>query len=104
MLRDNPTDKDGYVYENFRVFVKWALTLIQRNPNIVMQGKPEFVVVNLPEQYDFVFEMVNNDQKTNNGLEFVNFDAKEERSELITSHLELYGGFVQSKANSVNVF
>ena len=104
MLRDNPTDKDGYVYENFRVFVKWALTLIQRNPNIVMQGKPEFVVVNLPEQYDFVFEMVNNDQKTNNGLEFVNFDAKEERSELITSHLELYGGFVPSKANSVNVF
>ena len=69
-----------------------------------MQGKPEFVVVNLPEQYDFVFEMVNNDQKTNNGLEFVNFDAKEERSELITSHLELYGGFVPSKANSVNVF
>ena len=104
MLRENPTDKDGYVYENFRTFVKWALTLIQRNPNIVMQGKPEFVAVNMPSQFEFLFEMTNNDQKANNCIEFVDFDAKSERSDVITNHLELYGGFVTSKANAVNVF
>lgn len=103
MLRDTPNSQEGYIYENFRLFVKWALTLIQRNPNLTMQGMPTSVVVNMPEQYEFLFDMVNA-EKDKNGVEFVDFKAKDERSENITSHLELYGGFVPLRSNSVNVF
>lgn len=103
MQRETPNSQDGYVYENFRVFIKWILTLIQRNPTIVMQGKPTSVLVNMPEQYEFLFEMVNQ-EKDKNGVEFIDFCAKDEHSEVITNHLELFGGFVPLRSNSVNVF
>ena len=60
-------------------------------------------MVNMPEQYDFLFEMAN-EHKDTNGLEFVDFCAREEHSENVTSHLELFGGFATPRANNVNVF
>ncbi len=103
MQRPLPETPQGFVYENFRLFMKWALTLIQRNPNLTSQGKPEFVLVNVPEKYEFVFDLAHQ-EKQEMGISFVDFQSKNDKNEDITSHLELYGGLNISRANANNTF
>ena len=104
MLRDFPETEDGYIYENFRVFIKWALTLLQRNKEITAQGKPEFVLVNIPERFEDVFEKTKEEFLGKGGIEFLDFQPKIEKNPLITDHLELFGSVSLSRNNSVNVF
>ena len=106
MQREVPQTKEGLAYENFRLFVKWALTLLQRNPNLTAQGAPEFVLVNMPSQYEFLLDMVEQEQKQTtdaNLIKFVSTDPKDQ-NDLINANLELFGGFVPLKTNSVNFF
>ena len=103
MTRPNPATEEGYLYENFRVFIKWAKTLIQRNPLLIAQGEPEFIMVNLPEKYCSVLELANGDREEGD-LEFVDFQAKNEHNEFVTSHLELFGAMCPLKGNQINVF
>ena len=86
MQRPIPETKEGVVIENFRVFVKYALMLIRSNPILVAMGAPEFVSVNLPERFDFIFSAIA--EETDNGIRFVRFSANED----IANNLELYGG------------
>jgi len=82
------------------------LTLLQRNSNLTAQGTPEFVLVNMPNQYAFLLDMVEREQnetKDGNAIKFVFADNKEQ-NDLINANLELFGGFVPLKANSVNFF
>lgn len=104
MQRETPDTADGYVYENFRIFIKWALTLIQRNREILQQGKPEFVLVNVPEKYESVFENAKKESLGTTSIEFVDFQAKTEKNPLITDHLELFGCAALTRNNTVNVF
>ncbi|MBR5250523.1 MAG: hypothetical protein IKV38_00680 [Clostridia bacterium] len=106
MQREVPTTSQGFVYENFRLLVKWALTLLDYNPNVTQQGSPEFVLVNLPSRFNFVFEMVEKEQKNTsdgNAINFVELEQKDQEDK-IKANLELFGGFAPLKSNAVNVF
>lgn len=102
MLRPTPTNREGYMYENFRLFVKWTLELIASNPGITALGAPETVYVNMPEEYNFLYEMVNQEAEEN-GVVFAPLFA-EAPDEVIKKNLELYGGFFTRQFNGVNNF
>ena len=83
--------EEGILYENFRVFVKWALSLLIGNEKIISLGAPEFICVNIPEHLSFALDYFN-DQREENGLEFRRLTANN-ASDAVLSNLELYGGF-----------
>ncbi len=103
MLRPEPTDPRGYVYENFRIFIKWALSFLRSNEPLTTLGEPEFVLVNMPAQYDYLFEVVNRD-KAEQKIEFVSFDPAIEDNEHLTANLELFGAFYSKNVNQTNNF
>ncbi len=89
MLREIPKTKDGVFYENFRVFVKWALTLIAENESITELGKPAFVCVNLPRELVGVLDTVNA-KAEENGISFIPLTVENEKPKILLN-LELYG-------------
>lgn len=101
MLRPTPTNREGYMYENFRLFVKWTLEFISSNPAIHTLGYPEAVYVNMPEEYNFLYEMVNLEEE-DNGVRFV--PLFEEETDVVKKNLELYGGFFAKSYNGFNNF
>ena len=102
MLRPTPTNREGYMYENFRMFVKWTLEFIASNPGITALGAPEAVYVNMPEEYNFLYDMVNAEAEEN-GVVFAPLFT-EAPDEVIKKNLELYGGFFTRQYNGVNNF
>lgn len=91
MQREVPETAEGILYENFRIFLKWAMTLIQGNERLVALGKPEHVYVNLPNDLIAVLDRVNRCvDETKIPFEAVHF-ADEDM--VISANLELYGGF-----------
>lgn len=91
MQRPIPETAEEIVNENFRVFVKWALSLLVSNEKLVGLGAPDFVCVNLPDHLSFAIDYYN-DQKESNAIEFRRFAANN-ASENVINNLELYGGF-----------
>ncbi len=102
MLREAPHGEEEYAYENFRLFVKWALNLIVANKTKLWHDKPEAVFVNMPEQYSYLFDKVN-EEKEENGIEFVSLGISG-AGEKIYNNLESYGGFFTSEFNLENNF
>ena len=90
MQRPTPETAEEIAKENFRVFVKWALSLIQGNKKLVDLGAPKFVCVNLPQALQFVIDATNEDE-AENGLPFVRFDLADDNEDL-AQNLELFGG------------
>ena len=90
MQREIPESAEGILYENFRIFEKWALTLIDGNEKLTELGKPEFVCVNIPEDIAPVLNKVN-EEAGENGISFTALSHGNEDS-TIMSNLELYGG------------
>lgn len=105
MLRETPTDRDGFVYENFRIFVKWTLDLIAGNPDITAQGAIDTVYVNMPKALNFLYDMVNAEEAENK-VKFAplltgsSFDS----SAAYARDLELFGGFYVRQYNKINNF
>lgn len=102
MLREIPETKDGIAYENFRVFMKWALTLIHSNEKITEIDKPRFVCVNLPEDLSFVVDVANK-ESSENGITFTHLNGVADLP-IVCKNLELYGGLFPSQINSANRF
>lgn len=102
MLREIPEDEEGIAYENFRVFVKWALTLIQGNEKLTELGKPEFVCVNLPEDLVSVIDKVN-EESEENGITFTCLPVAES-DKVVAANLELYGGLFPKQISSAGKF
>jgi hypothetical protein len=50
MQRPIPETAEEIINENFRVFVKWAFSLLISNEKIVGLGMPEFVCVSMPRE------------------------------------------------------
>lgn len=100
MQRPIPESAEGFVYENFRVFVKWTLEFIANNTSITSLGAPEAVYVNMPDEYSFLYDMVNAEE--DNGIKFLPLSA--ENNELVRKNLELYGGFFVKQMNKFNNF
>ena len=90
MQREIPEDEDGIAYENFRVLVKWALTLIHENRDLTELGKPENVCVNLPLDLLNALGMTNA-EVVENGIVFVRLPVDREKATVV-ENLELYGG------------
>ena len=91
MQRPTPLTKEDILAENFRIFVKWALTLIASNEKLTELGAPEYVLVNLPAELASVIEYANR-EKDENGIDFKGMLYTEEDAK-IAANLALYGGF-----------
>ena len=100
--RPVPETGGDYIFENFRIFEKWALNLIRSNTSIVSAGEPEAVYVNLSGDFPGLFERVN-EESQENGITFTRLDTNGE-SKMVTDNLELYGGFFASQYNKNNNF
>ena len=90
MQREIPESAEGILYENFRIFEKWALTLIGGNEKLTEIAKPGFVCVNIPDDLAYVLNKVNEEEKEN-GISFTALPRGNADS-AVTSNLELYGG------------
>ena len=102
MLRPTPTNREGYMYENFRLFVKWTLEFISSNPALSSIGYPQAVYVNMPDEYNFIYDMVNLEEE-DNGVRFIPL-VSEEEPEAVRKNLELYGGLFTKQFNGFNNF
>ena len=102
MLRPTPTNREDFIYENFRVFVKWTLELIASNQNIINLGIPEAVYVNMPDEYYFLYEKVNLEVE-DNGIRFMPLLVGDKK-DIVRKHLDLYGGFYTKQLNQLNNF
>lgn len=99
MLREMPTEPQGFVYENFRIFVKWALDIIASNSKITSLGKIDTVFVNMPKEYHFLFNMLNKEA----GESKVHFAPMVPES-MANKPLEMHGGFYVKQFNKLNNF
>lgn len=102
MQRPIPETEEEIACENFRVFVKWTLSLIGSNEKITQLGKPEFVCVNLPPYMHFVLDKAN-EELEENGIEFRNLGGGT-YNQTVLDNLELYGGFFPKAIHSANKF
>ena len=89
MQREIPETKEGIAQENFRVFVKWALSFIQGNERLVAISRPEFVCVNIPKELEYLLDKVNEEEKEN-GITFTRLPNDDETG--VIENIELYGG------------
>ncbi len=102
MLRPTPTDEEGYVFENFRIFLKWTLDAVGANAKLALPSKFENVMVNLPREFAFVIDRVNAEE-AENGLRFHSLGLEDENPQ-ITMNLELYGALFSDQFNKRNNF
>lgn len=102
MLRETPTDRDGFIYENFRIFIKWALDLIAGNSDITELGEIDSVYVNMPREYGFLFEKINDEAKENK-VKFQPLITDKQSLER-SKTLELYGAVYAKQFNTSNNF
>lgn len=102
MLRPAPETSEQRVYENFRIFEKWALCYIAGNDRLTALGDLEAVYVNMPEEFDFLYDMVNAEEEEN-GVKFLSLGIRKEM-DVIHQNLEMYGGFFASRMNTTNNF
>lgn len=102
MQRSAPQSEQESIYENFRIFLKWTLELLNNNREITSIAKIDTVYVNMPKQYRFLFDVVNKKHE-GRGLTFAPL-LNEECDASLTDHLELYGGFFMNRYNEVNTF
>lgn len=102
MQRPIPETDEGIACENFRVFIKWALTLLASNEKITQLGKPEFVCVNLPEDLAYLLDSANEEQEES-GITFRSIgDGRYDK--VVLANLELYGGFFPRAIHPSNKF
>lgn len=102
MLRPAPADEQGFVYENFRIFLKWVLELLAANGGITALGAPEAVYVNMPRDYAFLYDMVNL-EAAENGIRFAPLFSGA-RNDAVANHLALYGGLYLRQMSKLNRF
>lgn len=102
MLRPQPQSKDEYVQENFRLFVKWTLDLLNNNEAIVSLGTIDTVYVNMPSDYTALLDAVNAEAAENKVTFLPAADAHTHEQTL--ANAELHGGFFINLYNRINVF
>ena len=102
MLRPDPRNDQECGYENFRIFMKWALNLLASNEKLTAQGTPEAIYVNLPEELSYLLEWANN-EAAENGIEFRRLEIHADHA-LAAEHLDLYGARFAFRYNHTNNF
>lgn len=102
MPDETTADSERIVFENFRVFIKWALTLIRENKTLTELARPEFVCVNLPSELAWLTDKANDEVKEN-GISFVCFNRNSGNAPII-SDLELYAGLFPKQIHAACKF
>lgn len=102
MLRPVPQNEQETAYENFRIIEKWALTFLNNNSNLTALGQPEMIYVNMPERFNFLYDMVNAEAKEN-GIRFHALGAEKNKGD-ITENMELFGAMYAKTFNQNNSF
>ncbi len=102
MQRDVPVDREGFVYENFRIMMKWTLDLIANNPDITSLGPVDTVYVNMPKDFGFLYKTVNAEEAENK-VKFVSLMSGG-GSEAASAKLDLFGGLYVKQFNKINNF
>lgn len=105
MQRELPTDREGFVYENFRIFLKWTLDVLASNPSITSLGAIDTVYINMAKEYNFLFSRLNA-EKAENGVAFEPLLAGNGYSEFAgdARELELFGGLQLKQLGKLNNF
>ncbi len=86
MLRPEPTDEQGVIYENFRMFIKWAMLYYKWIKEQEYMHEFDCVLVNMPEKYAFLIDRANaEDDKSELPFEYMGAD------EAIADNLEMIG-------------
>ncbi len=101
MQREVPETKEGIAYENFRVFVKWVLSLIQSNDKLTEIARPERVLVNMPSELAHVIEYANIESEEN-GISFSMINGSKDPN--VSANLELFGALYPRLINSMGKF
>lgn len=102
MLRDTPSGKEAYVYENFRIFMKWTLDFCTGNSSLVNLGAIDTVYVNMPEDISFLFAKLKEEEEES-GFKFAPL-TEARNQEKVLENLELFGGFYVKQYNKTNNF
>jgi hypothetical protein len=104
-LREMPTEPQGFIYENFRIILKWTLNLLQSNPTILAQGDVDTVYMNIAPEYNFLFDKINEEAKEN-GVTFVPVFTgnRQAAAEKDLRELEMFGGFQMKQFGKYNNF
>lgn len=105
MQRELPTDREGFVYENFRIFLKWTLDLLSSNTSITALGAVDTVYINMAKEYDFLFGRLSAEE-AENGVKIAPLLAGNGYSDLAADarELELYGAFQLKQLGKLNNF
>lgn len=96
MLRPEPENEEATVYENFRMFIKWALLYHKCLKEQEYMPDLDCVLVNMPEKYRFVIGRAN-DGDERSVLPFEFFDIAGE--EAITGNLDMIGALYAGAYN-----
>lgn len=102
MQRPEPESAEGYIFENFRYFLKQTLELIENNALLTAAGMPETVYMHIPERFAFLFGMINAEEEEN-GIRFSPLSVQVQHTD-VTDRAELYGGLVLDRFNKNNNF
>ena len=94
-----------FVYENFRVILKWTLSLLKNNPTIIAQGEIDTVYMNIGPEYEFLFEKINGEEEEN-GVKFVPvfLGNRQEAVDENLRELEMFGGYQLAQFGKFNNF
>lgn len=98
MLRDTPSNTEGIIYENFRIFSKWALSLIESNKKILEQNDILNIYVNIPSDLHYVLDKANEEME--NEIRFLPLIKEDTIEENIYNNLELYGSLFPKIMNN----
>lgn len=102
LKRPQPHTPAGYVYENFRAFMKRCLLVKMQNEQSEYLPVPSFVLVNMPEEYAYLIDEANKEK--DNGIEFRFFEPAKENNIQLTSNLELFGVLYTKSFNKPSTF
>ena len=102
MQRPIPETEEGYILENFRIFEKRILLLKRFCDYDNIMPNPEFIVINMPKEFEFVIESLNLDE--DNGIEFRYFSPETEGSDVVADNLDLVGALFAGTWNKTHNF
>ena len=101
MLRESPKTREEFVFENFRLFMEWAQDVLIFNPILTDIGETKTIYINMPREFDYLFEMANKEVEN---IEYKPLIPSDVYDEEVANNLELYGGFYCKQFNKTNTF
>lgn len=102
LIRPMPETKEGFIYENFRSILKWALGAISSNVPTCALGSPDSIYLNMPEKYSFLYPILA-DESEECGIKIQQLFS-ETLPESIKTNPEVFGGFFYAQMNKGNNF